>query len=93
MDRMDGQLGWYGKVWEGTQGLLLGLGTGVGGGVSPAVYTGREECRTVYQPGYLEIVFGAGDASGMSAMLEIPVTAMTAMAGELSPFSWGRSNP
>ena len=82
-----------GVVLEGTQGLLLGLGTGVGGGVSPAAYTGQEECRTVSQPGYLEMVFGAGDASGMSAMSEISVTAMTVMAGELSPCSLGRSSP
>ena len=86
----DGQLGQYGKVHRG---LLLGLGTGVGGGVSPAVHISQEECRTVSQPGYLEIVFGAGDASGMSAMSEISVTATMAMAGEPSPSSWGRSNP
>ena len=91
LDGQDGQV--TGAVWEGTQGLFLGLGTGVGGGVSPAAYTGQEECRTVSQPGYLEIVFGAGDASGMSAMSEISVTAPMAMAGEPSPFSWGRSNP
>ena len=91
LDGQDGQA--TGAVWEGTQGLLLGLGTGVGGGVSPAVHTSQEECRTVSQPGYLAIVLGAGDASGMSAMSEISVTAAMAMAGEPSPTSWGRSNP
>ena len=90
---LDGQDGWAtGAVWGGTRGLLLGLGTGVGGGVSPVAYTSREVCRTVSQPGYLEMVFGAGDASGMSAMSEISVTANTAMAGEPSPSSLGRLN-
>ena len=45
---LDGQDGWAtGVVWEGTRGLLLGLGTGVGGGVSPAVHTwsgGMQDC-------------------------------------------------
>ena len=91
LDRQDGRA--TGVVWEGTRGLLLGLGTGVGGGVSPAAHTGQEECRTISQPGYLEIVFSAGDDSGTSAMSEISVTAMMAMAGELSPSTWGRSNP
>ena len=45
---LDGQDGWVtGAVRRSTQGLLFGLGTGVGRGVSPAVYTGWEECRTV----------------------------------------------
>ena len=90
LNRQDGRA--TRAVHESTRDLPLGLGMEVGGGVSLAMCTGREGCRTVSQLVYLEATCSAGDASGMSVMPAILVTAAAAMMGGL-PSSLGRSNP
>ena len=90
LNRQDGRV--TGAVCKSTQDLPLGLGMEVGRGVSPAMCTGWEGCRTVSQPAYLEAACSAGYASGMSVMSAILVMAAAAMTGGL-PSSLGRSNP
>ena len=62
LNRQDGRA--TGAVCKSTWDLPLGLGTEVGGGVSPATCTGWEGCRTISQPAYLEATCSAGDAWG-----------------------------
>ena len=90
LNRQDGRVAR--AVRESTQDLPFGLGTKVGGGISLVTCTGWEGCRTVSQPAYLDATHGAGDASGMSVMFSISVTAAAAMTGWASSSS-GRSNP
>ena len=90
LNRQDGRVA--GAVRESTRDLPFGLGTEVGGGVSLSMYTGREGCRIVPQLAYLDAASGAGDASGMSVMSSISVTAAAATMG-WAPSSSGRSNP
>ena len=90
LNRQDGRVA--SAVHESTQDLPFGLGTEVGGGISPAMCTGQEGCRTISQPAYLDTAHGAGDASGMSVIFSISVTAAAATTGWASSSS-GRSNP
>ena len=90
LNRPDGRA--TGVVRESTQDLPLGLGMEVGGGVSLVTCTGQEGCRTISQLACLEATCSAGNASGMSVMSAILVTAAAATTGG-PPSSSGRSNP
>ena len=81
-----------GAVCESTRDLPFGLGTEVGRGISLATCTGWEGCRTISQLAYLDAIHSARDASGMSVMFSISVTAAAVMMGWASSSS-GRSNP
>ena len=79
LDRQVGKA--TGVFRDSTQDLPLGLGAGVGGGVSPAANTGHEGCRTISQLAYIEAVSGAGDASRVSVTSGILVMAAMATVG------------
>ena len=89
-NRQDGRAA--GGVCKSTRDLPFGLGMEVGGGISPAMCTGWEGCRTISQLAYLDTARSARDASGMSVMFSISVMAAAAVTGWASSSS-GRSNP
>ena len=90
LNRQDGRAAR--AVRKSTQDLPFGLGTEVGEGISLVMCTGQEGCRTISQLAYLDAAHGARDASGMSVMFSILVTAAAVTMGWASS-SLGRSNP
>ena len=90
LNRQDGRAA--GAVCESTRDLPFGLGMEVSGGISLVTCTGWEGCRIIPQLAYLDAASRARDASGMSVVSSISVTAAAAMTG-WAPSSSGRSNP